>query len=163
MVTENGFGDTHVLNFEAFANFNGTLYVAASRAANTVGGGLGGVTILRLASGPLDDYDLDGILNNIDNCPLVANLGQADGDSDEVGDLCDNCPTNYNPNQEDFDNDSIGYIADDCIDSDLDDYGDYTFYTGDSDPSSITRSPMRTNRSSPTTATGILLTNGSST
>ena len=48
-VTDDGFGDAFVLNFEAFTTFNDTLYVAASRAANTVGGGLGGVKIFRLA------------------------------------------------------------------------------------------------------------------
>jgi hypothetical protein len=47
-VTDDGFDDTSVLNFEAFAAFNDTLYVAASRAANTVGGGLGGAKIFRL-------------------------------------------------------------------------------------------------------------------
>ena len=46
-VTDDGFGDHTVLNFEAFTIFNDTLYVAASRAANTVGRGLGGVTIYR--------------------------------------------------------------------------------------------------------------------
>ncbi|MFC1592006.1 hypothetical protein ACFL43_05740 [Thermodesulfobacteriota bacterium] len=47
-VTADGFGDVTVLGFEAFAAFGGRLYVAASRAANTVGGGLGGATIYRL-------------------------------------------------------------------------------------------------------------------
>jgi hypothetical protein len=46
-VTDNGFGDVKVLTFEAFTVFNDTLYVAASRAANTVGGGLGGAKIYR--------------------------------------------------------------------------------------------------------------------
>ncbi len=49
-VTTDGFGDAHVLTFEAFATFNGTLYVAGSRASNTVGGGLGGAKIYRLVS-----------------------------------------------------------------------------------------------------------------
>ena len=47
-VTDNGFGDVNVLNFEAFTDFNDTLYLAASRASNTVGGSLGGATIFRL-------------------------------------------------------------------------------------------------------------------
>jgi hypothetical protein len=100
-ITDDGFGDPSVLNFEAFAGFNGTLYVAASRAANTVGGGLGGATIFRLASGPLDDYDLDGFKNSEDNCPLIANAGQEDGDNDGTGNVCDNCPATANPAQED--------------------------------------------------------------
>ena len=47
-VTTDGFGDVQVLTFEAFTTFHGTLYVAGSRAANTVGGGLGGAKIYRL-------------------------------------------------------------------------------------------------------------------
>jgi hypothetical protein len=100
-ITDDGFGDPSVLNFEAFAEFNGNLHVAASRAANTVGGGLGGATIFRLASGPLDDYDLDGFINNNDNCPLMANAGQEDGDDDGTGNVCDNCPATANPSQDD--------------------------------------------------------------
>ena len=47
-VTSDGFGDIDVLSFEAFELFNGMLYVSASKAANTVGTGLGGAQILRL-------------------------------------------------------------------------------------------------------------------
>jgi hypothetical protein len=47
-VTDNGFGDVTVLNFQAFTTFDDTLYVAASRAANTVGEALGGATVYRL-------------------------------------------------------------------------------------------------------------------
>ena len=47
-VTDNGLGDVTVLNFQAFSIFDGTLYVAASRAANTVGESLGGATVYRL-------------------------------------------------------------------------------------------------------------------
>lgn len=47
-VTTDGLGDAYVLTFEAFATFKGMLYVAGSRAANTVGGGLGGAKIFRL-------------------------------------------------------------------------------------------------------------------
>ena len=50
-VTMNGFEDKKVLTFEAFAVFNGWLYVAASRASNTVGGGLGGAKIYRQVPG----------------------------------------------------------------------------------------------------------------
>lgn len=49
-VTDDGFGDVKVLNFEALAEFNDTLYLSASRASNTVGGGLGGAEIFRLAN-----------------------------------------------------------------------------------------------------------------
>ena len=47
-VTDDGFGDVTVLNFQAFSTFDDTLYVAASRAANTVGESLGGATVYRL-------------------------------------------------------------------------------------------------------------------
>ena len=35
------------------------------------------------------DHDGDGILNANDNCPLVSNPDQADGDGDGIGDVCD--------------------------------------------------------------------------
>ena len=47
-VTNDGFGDVNVLTFEAFEPFNGMLYVSASKAANTVGTGLGGAKLFRL-------------------------------------------------------------------------------------------------------------------
>jgi hypothetical protein len=35
------------------------------------------------------DTDEDGVLNIHDNCPFVANPGQADRDGDTIGDVCD--------------------------------------------------------------------------
>ena len=47
------------------------------------------------------DTDLDGVCDDLDNCPLVINAGQEDGDGDGDGNVCDNCPTVANPGQED--------------------------------------------------------------
>ena len=38
---------------------------------------------------PENDADGDGICEVDDNCPIIANSGQADGDSDGAGDACD--------------------------------------------------------------------------
>ncbi len=40
------------------------------------------------------DTDLDGICDDIDNCPAVANFGQQNNDGDTLGDACDPCPGN---------------------------------------------------------------------
>ena len=83
------------------------------------------------------DYDQDGKWDGIDNCPYVANSGQADsdgdcmgnacdaepddydptvpdGDGDGIGDPCDNCPDLFNPEQADPDNDRLGDSCDNC-------------------------------------------------
>ncbi|MCI5221429.1 MAG: DUF4215 domain-containing protein [Candidatus Electrothrix sp. AR4] len=36
-----------------------------------------------------EDFDGDGVPNNLDNCTDVANVDQADNDGDEMGDACD--------------------------------------------------------------------------
>jgi hypothetical protein len=50
-----------------------------------------GLTAVQVNAGSLNvlpDADGDGIANGCDNCPNVANPGQADSDSDGIGDAC---------------------------------------------------------------------------
>ena len=47
--------------------------------------------VIYQAQGPPPDTDGDGIIDEEDNCPEVANAGQEDGDGDGVGDACDDC------------------------------------------------------------------------
>jgi hypothetical protein len=64
------------------------------------------------------DSDSDGIPDDTDNCPDVANPDQADNDidhADGVGDLCDNCPHATNADQVDSDGDGEGDACDPLI------------------------------------------------
>ncbi|MBI1289735.1 hypothetical protein GC173_00630 [bacterium] len=78
-----------------------------------------------------NDYDLDGIVNDADNCPYTPNEDQEDVNNDGIGDACagdidsdgvpdqiDNCPTVPNPDQSDIDGDALGDECDDDIDGD---------------------------------------------
>ncbi|WP_082343422.1 cell-cell cohesion MYXO-CTERM protein MtsC [Vulgatibacter incomptus] len=65
-----------------------------------------------------DDFDGDGIEDDFDNCPFIANRDQLDSDGDGIGDACDNCPFVANPDQSDLDGDGVGDACDDDIDGD---------------------------------------------
>jgi hypothetical protein len=54
------------------------------------------------------DFDGDGVLDAVDNCPGEYNPAQLDPDGDSVGDACDNCPADSNPSQADQDGDGVG-------------------------------------------------------
>jgi hypothetical protein len=62
----------------------------------------------------MSDYDGDGLADDVDNCPRVANPDQADRDGDGVGDACDNCVAAANSDQADGDGDGLGDACDVC-------------------------------------------------
>ncbi len=64
------------------------------------------------------DADNDGVADDVDVCPNLANPLQTDREGDGVGDLCDNCRAVANPDQADADGDGNGDACDD--DADLD-------------------------------------------
>ena len=107
----------------------GTYYVAA-RAYST----FSGVSLIgSYTDTPQDsDGDGDGIVDTIDNCPLIPNADQLDTDGDALGDTCDNCPSNSNADQLDADGDTLGDTCDNCpsnsnadqLDTDGDGIGD---------------------------------------
>jgi len=80
---------------------------------------------------PEIDTDEDGVVDEIDNCPLVSNPDQKDSDGDGIGDVCeddedgdgvpdeeDNCPLVSNPDQEDADGDGVGDVCEGDSDGD---------------------------------------------
>jgi cysteine-rich repeat protein len=67
------------------------------------------------------DQDDDLLLNIDDNCDVVVNVDQADGDGDGVGNACDNCQDIANADQVDADADGLGDACDvECGDGELD-------------------------------------------
>lgn len=89
-----------------------------------------------------DDDDGDGLLDEMDNCPLESNPSQTDSDNDSVGNPCDNCPSDVNTSQLDTDNDGMGNVCDD--DDDGDGYND-----------DVDNCPLRANDQTDTDGNGI--------
>ena len=78
-----------------------------------------------------EDSDQDGVVDPIDNCPMIANSNQADLDGDGLGDVCDadddadgvpdttdNCPLTANASQANADGDALGDACDPDDDND---------------------------------------------
>jgi hypothetical protein len=97
------------------------------------------------------DRDMDTILDEVDNCPNVANTEQDDCDGDDIGDacdikadgpdadgdmvsdVCDNCPTVDNLDQLDVrDADEVGDACDPQPDQDGDTIAYFSGFDGDS-------------------------------
>ena len=79
-----------------------------------------------------NDFDGDGVVNFVDNCPCESNADQLDSDGDGIGDACDKCPFVANDSQYDYDDDGVGDECDNCrstpnpdqLDTDGDGFGD---------------------------------------
>ena len=120
-VTNNGFGDTNTIIFEAFAEFEGQVYVSGSKGSSATPSGLGGAKIYRQVPPATADTDGDGVLDDADNCPAIANPQQLDADVDTIGDACDTTPGCGGCGQPvcegvDTDGDNVLDVADNCPD-----------------------------------------------
>ena len=76
------------------------------------------------------DSDGDGINDNIDNCPSVANEDQTDNDSDGEGDVCDSDDDNDGAND---DEDAFPFDDTESLDTDGDGIGNNEDYDDDAD------------------------------
>ncbi|MCS6912508.1 MAG: thrombospondin type 3 repeat-containing protein [Myxococcales bacterium] len=86
------------------------------------GGGGGSILVNNTDDGKTyqhtDDWDADGVPDQIDNCPYTKNRDQADRDGDARGDACDNCPSVANADQSDVNGNGAGDACDPDADSD---------------------------------------------
>jgi hypothetical protein len=122
-VTLDGFGDDYVVGFEAFATFDGKLYVSGSKGASSSTEGLGGAEIFRLISPNSDSGDWDGVPDVDDNCPETPNGpdGGTCAQGTYLGDPCTVGGVNASEcgddgfcsmDQEDTDSDGVGDVCD---------------------------------------------------
>jgi predicted outer membrane repeat protein len=107
---------------------------AVRRAYAAVGIGFADLNCDGIDDNTQPDPDEDGVATAADNCPMVWNPGQHNGDGDALGDACDpdrdgdnvannvdNCPAVANPGQADWNRNGRG---DACDDSDRDNIKD---------------------------------------
>jgi hypothetical protein len=73
-----------------------------------------GMLLVGIAIAAAPDGDLDGVLDDKDDCPDIVNPYQIDADDDDVGDECDNCVYAPNSDQTDDDADGAGEACDNC-------------------------------------------------
>lgn len=59
-----------------------------------------------------NDMDLDGIKDDVDNCPTSTNAFQGNEDGDKFGDACDPCPPVADDNPADGDGDGVADACD---------------------------------------------------
>lgn len=64
---------------------------------------------------PADDFDGDGVVNGSDNCPLLPNPDQADGNADHIGDACSAFDFTVGTATRDSDGDGVIDRLDNCV------------------------------------------------
>ena len=72
---------------------SGYVYVSGQLAVGALSCSVNAYSDVIEACAAVVDTDGDGVGDDTDNCPNVANADQADADGDGIGDACDECPT----------------------------------------------------------------------
>ncbi len=130
---DNQFVSAHSISLQNLES--NTLYYLQVDAFNILGEITNSEIVNFKTAHPDNDFDNDGVLNDVDNCPVTPNPDQIDSDNDGLGDECDlpdppdndfdndgilddidNCPIDANPDQLDSDGDGAGDVCDSPID-----------------------------------------------